>query len=264
MSNRSATPTPYDDIAELYDLEHADHRDDIALMRNVVSTVGDPVIEFGCGTGRILVPIAQDGYSVTGVDNSPEMLDRAQQAVNDLDLTDHVSLHLHGMDAALPLPPGTFGVGIFSLNGLMHLETQHSQIAALRQACRLLDPRGQLVIDLFNPTPDYLTYLATGPHLEGSWTTDEGNEIEKWSHRSVHPAQQHIRTRVWYDQVDPQGAVQRSRTAFTLRYIHAAELTLMLRSAGFVEWQLYGSYDLDPFGDSSDRLIVLAERTPST
>lgn len=263
MFHDADTPSPYDAIAELYDLEHADHVDDIALIRNVVSIVGDPVIEFGCGSGRLLLPVAGDGYSITGVDNSIVMLNRARLAAQQAGFTDRISL-VHGyMETTLSLPSDNFGVGIFSLNGLMHLRTQEEQIAALSEACRLLDPRGQLVIDLFNSSPEYLAHFGPHPHLEGVWTTPDGAEIEKWSHRTVRASQQQIDTRIWYDQMDAAGLVHRTRSAFTLRYIHAAELTLMLEKAGFVEWQLYGSYDLDPYEDSSERLIALAERTPS-
>jgi hypothetical protein len=48
-----------------------------------------------------------------------------------------------------------------------------------------------------------------------------------------------------------------------MRYLVASELTLLLEVSGFVEWKRYGSYDLDPFDDRSDRLIVTAEVTPS-
>ena len=48
-----------------------------------------------------------------------------------------------------------------------------------------------------------------------------------------------------------------------MRYVVPAELELLLELTGFVEWKLYGSYDLDPFDDTSERLIVTAEVTPS-
>lgn len=263
MPDATSAPTsqPYDAIAELYDIEHQDFDDDIALMRNVASIVGDPIVEFGCGTGRILLPIAKDGFEVTGVDSSTGMLRRLEQRASEIEGVS-VTVIQGDMRQELPLPSDTFGVGIFSLNGLMHLETQQDQVAALREAARLLDPRGQLVIDLFNPTPDYLSQLSSGPHLEGAWHTDEV-EVEKWSHRRLHPASQTLDTRIWYDSVDPDGTLRRVRTSFTLRYVHAAELELMLEKAGFVEWQFYGTYDLDPFEDSSERLIALAELTPS-
>lgn len=258
----SEAVTPYDRIVDLYDIEHADHTDDIALMRNIAEIVGDPIVEFGCGSGRILLPIAGDGFRVTGVDNSPAMLDRLEMRATDIEAGEVTTVRAD-MSKPIELPDDTFGVGIFSLNGLMHLETPEAQRFALREAARVLDPRGQLVIDLFNPTPDYLTHLGSGPQLEGVWTDERGREIEKWSHRRLQPASQHLQTRIWYDIADSTGAIERVRTHFTLRYIHAAELALMLELAGFVEWQFYGSYDLDPYTDTSDRLIVLAELTPA-
>lgn len=256
-------PTPYDDIADLYDLEHDNHHDDIALVRNIVAVVGDPVIEFGCGSGRLLLPIAQDGYSITGVDSSRTMLDRAHYAVTQANLSKEVSLVYGHMEARLDLEPRSFGVGIFSLNGLMHLTSQEAQLTALTEACRLLDPRGQLVIDLFNPTPEYLTFLDSRTLLEGVLTSRDGGEVEKWAHRKLRPSQQLIETRIWYDSVSKDGQVHRRRSSFALRYIHAAELALMVQQAGFAEWQLYGTYDLDPYDDASDRIIMLADRGPS-
>ena len=257
-----APASPYDEIAAFYDLEHADFDDDIPLMRNIAEIVGDPIVELGCGTGRVLLPIAEDGFDVTGVDSSPAMLSRLQERASRLEGGKVMCIQAD-LGGPLPLPDDTFGVAILSLNGLMHLETPDAQLTALREAARILDPRGQLVIDLFNPTPEYLHHLDSGPHLEGVWVDDRGIEVEKWSHRRLRPARQHLETRVWYETVQADNTVTRVRTAFTLRYVHAAELELMLEKAGFVEWQLYGSYELDPYTDSSERLIALAELTPS-
>lgn len=257
-----AAATPYDPIAALYDLEHASFADDIPLMRNIAEIVGDPIVELGCGSGRVLLPIAADGFDVTGVDTSRPMLDELERRAAEVD-GGTVTTVRGDMRGPLPLPSDTFGVAIFSLNGLLHLETQADQIAALAEAARILDPRGQLLIDIFHPTPEYLTHLAGGPHLEGVWTDAAGREVEKWSHRRVNPAAQTIDTRLWYDTVRDDGTVECVRTAFTLRYIHAAELELMLHRAGFVEWKLYGTYELDPLDDASDRIVALAELTPS-
>jgi SAM-dependent methyltransferase len=255
--------TPYDHIAALYDLEHASFADDIPLMRNIAEIVGDPIVELGCGSGRVLLPIAEDGYDITGVDTSQEMLNELTRLAAEIDGGKVTTVNAD-MRGPLPLPADTFGVAIFSLNGLLHLNTQADQIAALAEAARILDPRGQLVIDIFHPTPEYLAQLVGGPHLEGAWIGDDGREVEKWSHRRVNAASQTIDTRLWYDSVRSDGVVERVRTSFNLRYIHAAELELMLHRAGFVEWKLYGSYDLDPFEDGSDRIIALAELTPSS
>jgi len=254
---------PYEQIAELYDLEHADFRADVDLLLSFADIVGDPILEMGCGTGRVLIPLAQAGYDVTGIDRSRSMLKRAEFAALGSGVAERITLGELDMVDAARAPGGPFGLVIFSLNALMQLPTPALQIAALEAAFAALDPKGQLVIDTLNPTPLHLAQLESGQILEGSWTRPDGTAIDKWSHRRIHPAEQLIETTIWYDQISQEGTVQRTRSQFTLRYVHAAELELMLRLAGFSETRRYGSYDLDPYEDDSDRLFVTSEVTAS-
>jgi SAM-dependent methyltransferase len=244
-------------------LEHDDFADDVSLVLQCVETVGDPVLEVGCGTGRLIEPIARAGYRVTGIDRSPDMLARARSRLREPTLKRRVTLVEGDMTAAGSVPGGPFGIVLFSLNGLMHVSTPEEQRAALTAARRTLDPRGQLLIDLQNPSPGWLHDLNAGVSHEGSWRSDEGLQIDKFAHRSVASARQIIDTTVWYDSIDAEGVVRRVASSFQLRYLHAHELELMLELAGFAEWRIYGSYDLDPFTDDAERLIVLAEVTAS-
>ena len=143
------------------------------------------------------------------------------------------------------------------------MPTAAEQRAALVAARRALDPRGQFVLDLLNPTPEALHGLDHGVAHEGSWRLADGSRIDKFSTRRLRPAEQRIDVDLWYDKITPDGTVRRTATSFALRYLHAAELELMLELAGFAEWQLYGSYDLDPYDETAERLIVTAEATPS-
>src|SRR3954469_8100244 len=72
---------PYAELPEVYDLEHASFADDVDLYLRLAEVVGDPVLELGCGSGRVLLPLAEAGYRVTGIDRSAPMLERAHQAV---------------------------------------------------------------------------------------------------------------------------------------------------------------------------------------
>ncbi len=65
---------------ELYDLEHAGFDDDIELYLRLAEVVGDPILELGCGTGRVLAPLAKAGFRVTGIDVSRPMLDSRRGA----------------------------------------------------------------------------------------------------------------------------------------------------------------------------------------
>ncbi len=149
---------PYAELPELYDLEHAGFTEDIDLYLRLAEVVGDPILELGCGTGRVLAPLAAAGNRITGVDRSRPMLDRARSALHVRDkagdLLQRVTLVEGSMTEAERAPGGPFGMVIFSLNGLMHLSTVAGQRAALASARRALDPRGMLVIDALNPTPE--------------------------------------------------------------------------------------------------------------
>jgi SAM-dependent methyltransferase len=263
MDDPQAPLDPYAAIAELYDLEHDAFEDDVPFYLQSITAVGDPVLELGCGSGRLLRPIADAGFRVTGLDQSGPMLDRARASLRGARQKRRVTLVEGAMEQAESAPGGPFGVVLFSLNGFMHLPSPEQQRAALASARRALDPRGQLIIDVYNPTTSSLQSYAQGIINEGSWRTAAGVDVEKYSSRVVSFADQVIHTRIWYDLIEPDGGVRRVRTAFDLRYVHRHELELMLELAGFTAWQIYGSYELDPYGDDSERLIVAAEVTAS-
>ena len=90
----------------------------------------------------------------------------------------------------------------------------------------------------------------------------DGATVSKVSARTIDRANQRVATKLWYDVIKRDGSLKRHTTAFSLRFLYPSELLLMLELAGFVEWQTYGTYELDPFTDSSPRFIVTAEKTP--
>lgn len=263
MSNLVPPLDPYAAIVDLYDLEHAGYEEDIDLYLNLALVTGDPVLELGCGSGRLLIPLAEAGHRVTGLDISTPMLDRARRYANEAGVAELVTLHQGPMTEAGRAAGGPFGIAIVPLNGLMHLTSAAEQRETLSAIRRTLDLRGQLVLDLLNPAPEALRALDQALIHEGSWSVEGGVRIDKLAARRVFPATQMIETDLWYDRIEPDGTVRRTATTYRMRYVHRAELELMLEMAGFAEWQIYGSYELDPFEDTSERLIVTAEVTPA-
>lgn len=261
MSQNAADIDPYASLPELYDLEHAAFDDDIDLYLQFAEVVGDPILELGCGTGRVLVPLAEAGYRVTGLDRSGPMLQRAAEAT--AGLRDRVTLVEAPMASADAAPGGPFGLVLLTLNGLLHLPTVAEQRAVLEAARRALDPRGMLVIDVLSPSPDILAIFDGRVQHEGAWQREDGMAVDRFSARTHAPSTQRIDTDLWFDLVDPSGRLTRIRSEFPMRYVTRSELELLLEISGFVEWRVYGAYDLEPYGDTSERLIVTAEVTPS-
>ena len=251
---------PYRDIVEYYDLEHDHFHDDIDLIERLVQTVGDPVLELACGTGRVLAPLARPGRRLTGIDSSPAMLIAARRRLDKA--VGEITLREAAM-TDLPIENGKFGMVILALNGLLHATTSAEQRLVLREGFRSLDPRGMLYLDVANPAQ---AWPLSGPQpvlSAGTWVSAIGERVQKFQSVTVDPISQVVSTDNWYDVVDQTDGLQRLHSSFTLRYIHAAELELMLELAGFVEWHIYGSYELDPITTESPRIIALAEKTPS-
>jgi hypothetical protein len=191
------------------------------------------------------------------------MLDRARRSLADMDGSGAATLHEGEMTKADRAPGGPFGLAIFSLNGIMHLPTASDQREALAAAKRSLDSRGMLVIDVPNPSPDWLAALDGRVHHDGTWVRSGGAIVSRFSAATHSPITQRIETELWYDIAERDGSLRRVLTRFPMRYLVRSEIELLLEIAGFVEWQLYGSYELDPYADGSERLIVTAEVTPS-
>lgn len=250
---------PYHDIAAYYDLEHDGIVDDAELYVAIADQVDGPVLELGCGSGRLLVPLAKGGHQVTGIDRSATMLTRARSRLLRVpDIGNRVILSQGDMEALDRTPGGPFGLVLYGLNSLMHLESSAAQLTSLRAARSIMLPGGQLIIDTMNPTPQYLTELGRGVIHE--WTTEieDGDTLDKWSIRQIDPVGQTIATILWYDRLDASGHLTRCRTEFILRYVYASELTLMLELAGFRDIRIFGSLDLEPLDESSERIFIIA------
>ncbi len=252
----------YDRFAPFYDLEFADFDDDLTLYRAFAAHSGGPILELGCGSGRALVPLACDGYAVTGVDLSPAMLALARDFAAREGVADRVTLREDDIRALGTLGGATrFGLAFSAINSFLHLETQEDQIAALVAVARHLRPSGLFIADLFPPHPDILAeYDGRLIHAATYRDPQTGERIDKFSASALDSAEQRIETTFFYERTRNDGTVVRVAAPFTFRYLGRYELQLLLARVGFTDIAFYGSYDLGPFTAASERMIVVAAR----
>lgn len=252
---------PYDPIAAYYDLEHRSFTDDVELYLQFIEAAGDPVLELGCGTGRIIREVAAAGFDSTGIDSSRSMLAYARDLIAAEPTESQIELIEGDFRRNDLVEAGTFGVAIIALDSLLHATTQADQVRVLHSAWTALDPRGQLIVDVFNPTPARLLAMDGDLTFSGTWTLENGARLDKLVAQNADLASQSIDNELWYEVTCADGAITRTRTSFVQRWIGAAELVLMLQLAGFQDWRVYGTYDLDPLEAHSDRIIIAAEKT---
>lgn len=246
----------YDAFARFYDLDTEGCDDDLAFWVQLARRTGDPILEIGCGTGRVALALAKAGSSVVGVDVSPSMLAVAREKVAAAGVARKVELvRADALDLELNR---RFPLAFVALNSFGHFSEPGEPARALERIGAHLEPGGLLALDLTNPTPGAFgdgngvlihEYTRAGPRPE--WQT-----VKLRSQWQDHVAQR-IDVSCLYDEVGPGGEVRRTLASFVLRYFYPNELRLLFEQADLAIETIYGSYDLDPLTEASDRLIVI-------
>ena len=249
----------FDIYARFYDQDLGDLDADLQMYRQFAARCDSPILELGCGTGRVLIPLARQGYRITGIDASAEMLDRAREKVAAANLDEQVTLVEQQM-GTLELEE-RFNLAFAALNSFAHLHTTGDQLAALARIRRHLNPGGLLVLDIFNPDLarllDARGQVALARVIDGPRTDQR---TMRFYTDEVDLGRQLIHTTYIVDEIDAGGRVRRTLFPFSLRYVFRYELELLLRHAGFEAEAIYGSYDLDEFSGDSEKLIAVARR----
>jgi SAM-dependent methyltransferase len=255
---------PYDALARIYDLQHAYFLDDLTLYLRLARSLGPGamILELGCGSGRLLLPLAEAGYRVVGVDESVEMLRIAEQKLR---ASQHIPAErwslAHADVRTLCLDAqGSFNLVLIALNTFLHNLSREDQLATLRAARRHLRNDGLLVIDL--PPNDELAYQPDDGafQLEATLIDPQANsEIHKYVASQVFWATQEQELTYRIEERRASGELLSEQlVTFRLRHVFRHEMELLLLMSGFAEPTWYGDYQMSPYGEGSPRMIALA------
>jgi SAM-dependent methyltransferase len=251
----------FDRFARFYDLDYDVFQDDVPFYLGLAELTGGPVLELGCGTGRLLAPLARAGFEVTGVDASSGMLQVAGGKVAGLGKPAAQRITLVQADMRTVALPQQFRLAFIAFNSFLHLTNMQDQLRALRAWHQALVPGGLLAIDVDNPHPQPLAEIDGRLEVQNRWLDPAtGATVLKQVTRTLDAGRQLQHVVFIYDEVFPSGEVKRTLAPFDARYLHRFEGELLLDKAGFALEQVYGSYDLDPYTGESDRMIFLARR----
>jgi SAM-dependent methyltransferase len=246
-------------VARFFDGETGHYLDDLPTLRAYARRTGGPLLELGCGSGRLLAPLAKAGYRITGVDLSPKMLDLARSRIAAADAGERVTL-LEGDFTTIPLG-GPFSFAFIVMNTFLHLLSTGEQVRALRHWYEHLVPGGLLLIDVFAPDAAELAGFDGRIEFDKMWQdASTGNTVVKQVVRTVEQAEQLVHLTMMYDDCPAGGPMERTVVSFDLRYIWRFEAELLLRQAGFELEAVYGDWDLAPFDSASERLIVVGRK----
>lgn len=250
----------YDAWADVYDSVYSYVRDDIPFYVDEALAAGGPVLELGCGTGRVAIPIAAAGVDITGVDSSPAMLDIAHGKAVVLPNAERLQLvegDMRALDLGLK-----FSLVIIPFRGFLALMTVEDQVRALSSISSHLAPGGKLVFDVFVPDLDMLVQEGdTSYHLRDVVDPDTGRRQVLWHQSAYDNHAQVIDARIIVEELDETGTVERRYYRdFQLRYAHRWELHHLLTASGYTVDDLYGDFDRTPFDEDSADMVWVATR----
>ncbi len=251
-------------VARLYD-QVVPYRDrpDVEFFVDFAQESGGPVLEVGCGTGRVLIPTARAGIPITGLDLSEHMLEVCRQKLKDepREVQDQVTLIQGDMrDFSLGK---TFSLVTTPFRPFQHLLTVEDQISCLTSIRRHLEPGGALILDIFNPSLEALTADNLGEEIgrEPEFTTPEGIKVLRFNKTvSRDLVSQIIRVELVYYLTHPDGQKERLVHAFPLRYLFRFEVEHLLSRCGFEVEDIYADYQKNPLGYTYPGELIFVAR----
>jgi len=260
MQNNADTNVNYGPFARMYHNLFGNRTDDFNFYIGLAKKMGSPILELGSGTGRLLIPLAKQGYNVHGLELQQGMLDFAKEEIEKAgkEIQKRVTLHLGDMrNFSLPYQ---FNLVIIAFSTWHELHTGGNRKQTLSCIFQHLKQGGCLAID-------NKIYSAKDPRyglLRHRMTTFESNEIvtcfdvNTFDEKSINC---NIRKLVFVDRVVPsEGNMKRQVYEFVFTYQPADKVIAELKQAGFSEVEVYGGLNYEPLDSTSKRQVFLARK----
>jgi ubiquinone/menaquinone biosynthesis C-methylase UbiE len=251
----------WDDYAPFYDWENAQTLDrrDVGFWQRMATRTSGRVLELGCGTGRVTIPVARAGARIVGVDRSSEMLARALKRSRRLRTRTRVSW-LRGDIRFLPFRASArFDLVMAPYGILQSLVSDRDLDATLDSVWRVLARGGTFGIDLVPDLPIWKEY-QNKIRFRGS---RRGGTARITLIESVR--QDRAKQRTIFDQeyVEIRGrARRRHRFSLVFRTLSVPQMTRRLERAGFRVTAVLGDYEGKPWDSRADVWLILAEKQP--
>ena len=245
----------WDEYAPFYDWENARTlgRRDVSFWQRLAASVRGPVLELGCGTGRVTVPLARAGVNLVGIDRSAPMLERltlqsSKSRIRQLRV-------LRGDIRALPFRDGAFTAVLAPYGVLQSLTSPRDLKAALASVARVLPSGGVFGVDL---VPDVATWreYTNQRRFQGrvngakltlfeSVRRDRARRLTTFEERFV---------------VGSGRTAREHRFNLVFRTLTPPAMTRRLRQAGFSIDATFGDYRSGPWHPRADVWIILAKK----
>ncbi len=251
----------YED-AVLYDYEYRRRRSDVRFYRRFAEQqLGSSghVLELACGSGRVTIGLARQGFDVLGIDLSQPMLERAKARVSRLGRAAKKRVHLLRADMRSFALGRRYPLIVMAFNSFEHLYTRVDVAACLKQVAQHLEPDGRFVFDV--QLPD-MRWLCRSPEIRWSRTMfrhpGTGKKTEYTTNHSYDPISQIVLIRLYY-KTDEDGREDTQVINLSQRKFFPAELEMLLSANGFCAVERYGDFQDHPLNQDAENQVLVCK-----
>ena len=248
--------------AVFYDYYATGLEGDVQFYVEEAQKAGSPVLELACGAGRILIPVAESGVSIVGLDRAPAMLSIASEKISNLNVETQRRIKIVEGDMRNFSLDERFKLIMIPYRAFLHLLTPEDQRQALCCIREHLTDDGLLIFNIFDPRLDIIAahFGSLGSAIKKSQEfihPDTGNRVIVWDSRQYDPGRQMMELYFIFDEVDDEGRViSKTYSPLTLRYVYRYEMQYLLELCGYRIEALYGDFQRGPFRYGNEQIWV--------
>ncbi len=240
-------------LPQLYHAHYSRYREDLPFWMELAARQGDPILELGCGTGRLTLPLATAGHDLVGLDRDGEML-----AVCAAELSSDLNLRVHLIQADMQAYcfQQKFALIFLPCNTISTLTSVERRLV-FETARRHLLPGGLFAASQINPAA-LLEIDPEGPaELEDVFSNPEtGLPVQVFS--SWQRSDRGVQIFWHYDQLFPEGRIERATLSAWHDVAGPEEYGAELQEAGLELAQSFGDFDGSPFSPDAPYFIWTA------
>ena len=251
----------YEAGARYYDAAYAEKNlVDRDFYLDLAREFGGPILEMGCGTGRITLPVAREGIAVTGVDFSPSMLEVLRRKLDDEQESVRRAVQTVDGDFRTLELAVKFPLVMIPFRPMQHMYTIEDQLAALTSARRHLTEQGVLAFDVFNPRLERVLGGVGEEFKEMEWPAEDGSG-RTW-HRyfikdSVDTFNLSLTGRFTYRLYEGEQLLFEEVQPLKMSFYTYPHLKLLFAAAGLQSIREFGSFEGDPIGPDMPEMIFV-------
>ncbi len=251
--------------AKYYDGAYASMQNlaDVSFYVELAKELGGPVLEIGCGTGRVLIPTASAGIEIHGLDNSAPMKEILSAKVGRLEPSGRERITLHSGDMRDFDLNRKFRLVTIPFRPMQHMYTVADQIRALTCARAHVADGGVLAFDVFYPKFERLPLGIGEEMLEAEWApaSEPGTMIRRWYRKdSLDKVNQILTLRFIFRIYREDRVVLEESETLKMSYYTYPHLHALFKMVGLEPVAEYGSFAKTPLDNSAAEMIFLLRR----